>query len=468
MKELLSKRWPIVIIGGGVVGCAIAREFTLASRSVLLLEKGKDILSGASKANSSIFHTGFDAKSDSLELQCIRLGRQEFLRIKDEMNLPLLKTSAVLVAKSKSELERLPQILHQARMNQVESVSFLNRSEIQRIYPWLNQDFLGGLLIQDEDIIDPWSTPLAYARHAIENGASILRDCTVLDGVLANGFWKLETTSGKIEAETVINASGVAGDIIERIRGESNFTIKPRKGQFVVFDKYASSIVTTIVAPCPTKISKGVLLAPTIFGNVIVGPTAEEQESRTDKSVDQSTLNELIQHAHFAVPALKNCPVTATYAGIRPATQFDDYQIQPYSIQQWISVSGIRSTGLSAALGIAKYVARLYEKHFEPLTKLNNVKPITLPNLAEHLPRAYQLGCKGEIVCHCERVTRGEIEDAMTSPLPAIDIEGLKRRTRCLMGHCQGFYCSSRLWELTHAKVHWPIDQNQIKSYEVA
>lgn len=468
MSKVLSKKWPIAVVGGGVVGCAIAREFTLANRNVLLLEKGKDILSGASKANSSIFHTGFDAKMETLELQCIQLGRQEFLRIKREMKLPMLETSAALVAKTKSELDRLPHIRDQALSNQVDSVSILNQSQIQSKFPWLNKKFLGGLFIQGEDVIDPWSTPLAYALHAIENGASILRDCEVRNGVLENGVWKLETTRGTIEAETVINASGIAGDIIEKIRGKPKFSIKPRKGQFVVLDKFASSIVKTIVLPCPTKISKGVLLAPTIFGNVIVGPTAEEQESRTDTSVDQSTLNQLIQYAYFAVPSLVNCPITASYAGIRPATEHEDYQIHPYANQQWISVSGIRSTGLSAALGIAKYVADLYDRHFESLKKLNRIKPITLPNLAEHLPRAYQQGRKGEIICHCERVTRGEIEDAMTGALPATDIEGLKRRTRCLMGRCQGFYCSSRLWELTGEKIHWPIHKKQIESHESA
>lgn len=468
MRKILSKRWPIAVIGGGVVGCAIAREFTLADRVALLLEKGRDILSGASKANSSIFHTGFDAKPETLELHCIRSGRQEFLRFKDEMKLPMLETSAVLAAHTESELDKLPQIRDQALRNQVDSVSILNQLEVQNKFPWLNKNILGGLFIQGEDVIDPWSTPLAYAHHAIENGASILRSCKVLNGGLANGVWNLETTRGRIEAETVINASGVAGDLIEKIRGKPKFSIKPRKGQFVVFDKHASTIVKTIVLPHSTKISKGVLLAPTIFGNVIVGPTAEEQDCRNDTSVDQGTLKKLIQHAHFTVPSLASCPITASYAGIRPATEHDDYQIHPYPKQQWISVAGIRSTGLTAALGIAKYVAELYDGHFESLKKLNRVNPIAVPNLAEHLPRAYQQGFKGEIVCHCERVTRAEIEDAMSSALPARDINGLKRRTRCLMGRCQGFYCSSRLWELTREKIHWPIHRSQIESHESA
>ena len=468
MRKILSKRWPIAVIGGGVVGCAIAREFTLAGRAALLLEKGKDILSGTSKANSSIFHSGFDAKPDTLELQCIRIGRQEFFRCKDEMKLPILETSAILAANTKSELDKLPEIRDQALNNQVDSVSILNQSEVQQKFPWLNRNILGGLFIQGEDVIDPWSTPLAYAQHAIENGASILRSCKVLNGALENGVWNLETTAGRIEAETVINASGVAGDIVEKIRGEPKFSIKPRKGQFVVFDKYASTIVKTIVLPHSTKVSKGVLLAPTIFGNVIVGPTAEEQHCRSDTSVDQGTLKKLIQHAHLTVPALASCPITASYAGIRPATEHDDYQIHPYPNQQWISVAGIRSTGLTAALGIAKYVAGLYGSQFEPLKKLNRIRPVAVPNLAEHLPRAYQQGFKGEIVCHCEQVTRAEIEDAMSSALPATDVEGLKRRTRCLMGRCQGFYCASRLWELTRDKIHWPIYRDQIEVHETA
>lgn len=456
MKNLSSRNWPVLIVGGGVVGCALAREFTLAQVPTLLIEKGRDILSGASKANSSILHTGFDVKPNALELHCIQVGRQEFSRIKDELNLPILHTSAVLLAKSKSELDELPEHKKLAIKNGVEGVSILSREAVHKQFPWINKQVLGGMLVGGEDVIDPWSTPLAYAQQAILNGALFQRSCKVHDGVLENGVWKIETSRGPVRATTVINASGVQGDKVEQIRGASPFTIKPRKGQFVVFDKYASSVVNTIVLPVPTEKSKGVLIAPTIFGNVIAGPTAEEQDNRDDTSVDRVTLNGLVEYARNLVPALKHCPVTASYAGIRPATQFQDYQIHSYPNQQWISVSGIRSTGLSAALGIAKFVAGIYDQQFEPLTQLDNFHSVMMPNLAEHLPRPYQAGSSGEIVCHCERVTRGEIERALNTTLPAVDIGGLKRRTRCLMGRCQGFYCASRILQLTADSIYWP------------
>ncbi len=455
-SSINSQIWPIVIIGGGVVGCAVARGFSLSGISVLLVEKGSDLLSGASKANSSILHTGFDAKADSLELHCIQEGREEFLRIMESMNLPLLKTSAVLLARSDRESAQLPQILESAQTNGIDNIRMLSKQEISAQVPWATTEVTGGLLIPDENVIDPWSTPLAYARQASENGAQFQFSTEVEAGELKNGIWHLETSQGQIKAEIVINATGVYGDSVERIRGPSPFSIKPRKGQFVVFDKLAYSIVDKIILPVPTEISKGVLIAPTIFGNVIAGPTAEEQESRDDVAVDTDTIRNLIEQAVRLVPGLKNCPVTTAYAGIRPATEYQDYQIQAYPQQQWISVSGIRSTGLTAALGIARYVLGLYDSQFEPLGNRRESTSVWMPNLAEHRTRPYQTGSSGEIVCHCERVTRGELEDAMEGSLPATDLDGLKRRTRCLMGRCQGFYCASDIWQLTSRRIHWP------------
>lgn len=466
MSNFHSKIWPVVIVGGGVVGCAIARRFALCGVSVLLLEKGKDILSGASKANSALLHTAYDAKHNTLELHCIQRGRREYLSIMDDLNLPMLETGAVLTAELPEQMDKLVEIQDSAHRNGVEATKLLNKKQLKQRMPAIHSKFIGGLLIEGENVIDPWSTPLAYITQAVRNGATVKCSCEVQEGILQNGNWILKTSDGEIRAITVINASGIYGDQVEQIRATPKFKIKPRKGQFIVFDKTASSLIKTILLQIPTPKTKGVVIAPTIFGNVIVGPTAEEQENREDTSVSQETLHQLLEYTHQTVPALARHSITASYAGIRPATENSDYQIDCYPNEQWISVSGIRSSGLTSALGIAQYVANLYEKNFSRMKSPDNILSATVPNLAEHCTRPYQAGGHGEIVCHCERVTRVEIENAISSPVPAQDISGLKRRTRCLMGRCQGFYCSWRIWQLTANKIHWPknlqLDVNDV------
>jgi glycerol-3-phosphate dehydrogenase len=451
------KDFQVAVIGGGVVGCAVLRAFALAGARAILLERGPDILSGASKANSALLHTGYDAPKDSLELTCVREGYDAYLDIRARLNLSLVETSALMVAWTEAELAKLPELLAQAEANEVEGVIGLDRREVLRRTPNLSLDARGAVLIPGEHVIDPWSAPLAYALQAIANGAVVWRNCEVTGGELDDGRWRLETTQGVVNAEVVVNCAGLFGDLVESIVREAPFRITPRKGQFVVFDKSAASLVDTVILPVPTEATKGVLVAPTAFGNVLVGPTAEEQDDRDTAAIDTATLKMLARRAAEIVPGLADHPVTATYAGLRPATQFKDYQIEPLAERQWITVGGIRSTGLTGALGIGAHVRRLYERNFAPLKDITNPVWTPVPNLSENRPRPYQQGGSGEIVCHCEAATRGEIEAALAGPLPATDFGGLKRRTRCTMGRCQGFYCTWRIAQIAAGHIDIPL-----------
>ena len=238
--------------------------------------------------------------------------------------------------------------------------------------------------------------------------------------------------------------------------GRASFEIRPRKGQFVVFDKAAARYLTTIILPVPTARTKGVVLTRTIFGNVLVGPTAEEQPDRDRASVTTPELEALIARAGEILPALRGMPVTATYAGLRPASDEKHYRIHQFADRNWITAGGIRSTGMTAALGIARHVYGLYSGNDNAALPPPQAVP-RLPVLAEHAQRDWQKPGYGEIVCHCEMVTRREIEAALAGPLPAGDFGGLKRRTRCGMGRCQGFYCNGRLAELTAGRLAEPL-----------
>lgn len=440
--------WDVIVIGGGVVGCAVHRKFTLMGAKVLLLEKGGDILSGASKANSAIMHTGFDATPDSIELYCMQKGYKEFMQIHEKMNLPVLKTGALVVAWNQEQLTALPEIVQKAHKNNVTNVTQISVAELYVLEPNLAKGALGAVFVPDEFVIDPWSTPLAYLTQAIIHGSSYKFNCKVESGEFNHKIWQLNTSQGVFKAKLVINCTGIYGDIVEAICRKPKFMIKPRKGQFIVYDKIASKDINSIILPVPTATTKGVLLCKTIFGNVIVGPTAEEQEDRSKVEVNQEMLNSLIQQGLKILPSIKNYSITATYAGLRPASEEKDYRIYSYPQKNWLCAGAIRSTGLTSALGVAQYLAELYLTKFEQSIHFQPPKDLIwpkMPNLAEHLERGYKKRDNGGIVCHCELVTRKELEDAFDSAIPPECIGGLRRRTRVMMGRCNGFYCSSNV-----------------------
>ncbi len=452
---MVVQEYEVAVVGGGVVGCAIAREFALAGARTVLLEKAGDILAGASKANSAILHTGFDAVPGSLEQRLVAESYAIYRSLHERLNLPLLPCGAQLVAWTEEQEAQLPAIVAQAHENGVGDVAIIDAATLRDLVPALSPAARAGVTIPGEALVDPWSAPLAYLTQALAHGATALFNAQVTGGSFDGAVWSLQTGRGPVKAGLVVNAAGLYGDWLDRsLLGTADFAIKPRKGQFVVYDKAARKLLDTILLPVPTARTKGVVVCPTIFGNVLVGPTAEEQESRSDTGTDEATLRRLMAEGERILPGLAALPVTAIYAGIRPATEEKDYRIRNRPAQHWITVGGIRSTGLTAALGIARHVLALHGGGFTPPAE---VAWPEMPNLAEHRPRPYQGEAPGEIVCHCEWVTRNEIEAALASPLPPCDPGGLKRRTRAMMGRCQGFFCAARLAELTDGRLAFPL-----------
>ena len=458
MPDGSSRVFDVAIIGAGAVGCAMARRFARHGARVLLLERGSDILSGASKANSAILHTGFDAPPGSLERLCMQDGYREYLAIRAARNLPLLQTGALVVAWTDDEVSRLDALLRQAHDNGVGDVRRIGRADLLRLEPNLAASAKAALHVPGEHVIDPWSPFLSYVLEAQALGAEIVLNAEVTGGEFDGQTWTLATGQGGFRAATVINCAGLYGDRIEAaLLGAATFQIRPRKGQFVVLDKAAARLLTAIILPVPGERTKGVLLARTVFGNVLVGPTAEDQTDRERAAVSGAELRTLLDRAATLLPALRDIPVTAAYAGLRPASEHKHYRVHRLDGKNWITVGGIRSTGMTAALGIARHVWGLYAG--DAGAPAETAAPVPMPNLAEHLPRDWQHPGYGEIVCQCELVTSREIEAALSGALPAGDLGGLKRRTRCAMGRCQGFVCAGRLAELTAGRFRESLAQ---------
>lgn len=453
-----GEMFDVAIVGGGVVGCAIARRFTLEGARVAVLEKAHDVLDGASKGNSGILHTGFDAPPGSLEARCIRDGYREYLEIHERLNLPLIRSGALVIAWTAEEEAALPALMDQARRNGVGDVALLSAAETRALEPELGRGLRASFRVPREFVIDPWSAPHAYLLQALANGASLLRDCEVLGGAFDGVSWRLDTPRGAIRARATVNAAGLYGDLLDgRLIGRSDFTIKPRKGQFVVYDKPAAKLASHILLPVPGKITKGIVVCRTAYGNLLVGPTAEEQEDRATADLVPETLRSLKTRGEEILPALAGHDVTAIYAGLRPATEFKDYQIRLHPERRYVSVGGIRSTGLSAALGIARHVLGLLSENGWEGRPLESPAWPRVARLDEDGERDWRQSGNGGIVCHCERVTRREIERVLSDPLAPRSLAGLKRRTRVTMGRCQGFYCSAELAAITRDRLPYPV-----------
>lgn len=452
-----DETFDVAVIGAGVVGCAVVRRFALAGAKVVLVEKGSDILSGASKANSAILHTGFDAPPGSLELELVKAGRAEYLAIRESLGLSLVTTGALVCAWNALEADKLDAIAAQGRDNGIAELRLLSGAEARATMPDLSDRLVAAIEVEGEHIIDPWSAPLAYLTQAVTLGARLLRNAELIEGRF-DGDWRLSTTAGTVKARAVVNAAGLYGDVVDRRLGFTpEFEIRPRKGQFVVLDKAACRHVPRIVLPVPTEITKGVVVCPTAFGNVLIGPTAEEQDDRVRATVEKEALEMLLARGADIVPALANMPVTAVYAGLRPATQSKAYRVFCRPEQRAVTLGGIRSTGLSAALGLAQHALKLHGSFGLPVPAPVAAPGVSLPNLTECRERDWQRPDHGEIVCHCELVTRREIEATFDSAVPPGDFGGLRRRTRAGMGRCQGFYCNARLAEMTEGRLATPL-----------
>ncbi|WP_448331505.1 FAD-dependent oxidoreductase [Streptomyces sp. DSM 41534] len=443
----------IAVIGGGIVGSAIARELSGYDVSVALVEARDDIGDGTSKANTAILHTGFDAKPGTLESRLVARGYHLLNAYAKATGIPVEHTGAVLVAWNEEETDALPGLKDKAEANGYEHCRIIDADEVYRLLPDLGDGVRGGLTVPDESIICTWTTSLALATDAQQRGTTILLEHAVTGVDQADDTTTLYTEAGEVRAHWVVNAAGLGADHIDRLFGHERFTVTPRRGELFVFDKLARPKANKIVLPVPSSRGKGVLISPTIYGNIMLGPTAEDLADRTNTATSEDGYDFLLDKGERLMPSLLTEEVTASYAGLRASIDHPDYLIEATPEQRYLLVGGIRSTGLTAGIAIAEHVRGLLEKAGMQLrTRTGLPDPPRMPNIGEAGTRPYQDAdliaqdpAYGTIVCFCERVTEGEIRDACHAPLPARSLEGLRRRTRAMNGRCQGFFCGAAI-----------------------
>jgi glycerol-3-phosphate dehydrogenase len=442
----------VAIVGAGAVGCAVAREITLRGARCILIEAAPDVGAGTSKANTAIHHTGFDAKPGTIESQLVSRGYRLLDEYAARVGIPVAKVGALMVAWTPEQRDALAGIRSTAAENGYEKTRAVDLEELYALEPNLGPGAEGAIEIPGEGILCPFTTTLAFATEALQGSCELVLNAAVSGVRESGGGHEVFTARGPVRAEYLVNAAGLRSDEIDAMLGHSDFRVKPRRGELIVFDKLARGLVNHVLLPVPTEKTKGVLISPTVYGNVLLGPTADDVKNKTDRSTTAMGLASLMEAGERIVPQLVRQEVTATFVGLRAATEHRDYQLRSHREQRYVCAGGIRSTGISGSMGIAEWVRdgladaglELSDPGPEPLLRM--------PNIGEFGSRPYQdaelIGRDpdyGRIVCFCERVTRGEIDAALAGPIPPADTDGLRRRTRALMGRCQGFFCGAEV-----------------------
>lgn len=470
----------IVVIGAGAVGCAIAREFSKYKINVIVVDKNEDIGGDASKSNSAIIHTGYDATPGTLESQLVVAANPMYEELTKDLDIPYKKVGAILPAFTDEQYEMLPAIKSKAFKNRVYDVEYMTSEELLEMEPNLNPEVKGGLYIPRENIIDPFIYVQATAENANENGVSFLLNTKVTGINVEDGqIQSVETTAGIIETTYVINSAGLYCDEIAAMVGKANYKVVARRGQFFILDKNTSCKVNKIVLPIPTKITKGKLMCPTIHGNMLVGPTAEDLDSKVDKSVTTEGLESILNDVRKLIPNVNIKDSITQYSGLRPNRVPEGLNVDTYEdIKGYVNLSGVRSTGITLSVAMGKYVVETVKDSGLNLEFKSNFikkrKGITFfhdLSLEEKEKIVKENPLYGNVICRCETVTEGEIMDALKRPLGARSMDAVKRRVRAGMGRCQGGFCGPKVIEILARELNISIEEvnkNISGSYMIA
>lgn len=458
----------VVVIGAGAVGCAIARELSKYEIDVTVVDKRDDVGGDASKSNSAIIHTGYDASPGTLESQLVVAANPMYDELTKDLDVPFKRIGAVLPAFTEEQFEKLPAIKEKAFKNHVYDVVYLSREEILKKEPELNPEVKGGLYIPRESIIDPFILVQALAENANENGVKFLLNTEVTDIKVEDGAVKaVETTAGTIETDYVVNAAALHCDDIAAMVGKADYKVVARRGQFYILDKNTTCKVSNIVLPIPTKVTKGKLMTPTIHGNMLVGPTAEDLDDKVDVSVTTEGLNSIYADVSRMIPNVNIRDTITQYSGLRPNRNPEGLHVDTYEdLKGYVNLSGVRSTGLTLSVSMGKYVVERLKGIGCELTFKENYKAVR-----KGIPRFHELSREeqekliaenpayGTIVCRCETITEGEILDAIHRPLGARTVDAVKRRVRAGMGRCQGGFCGPKVIEILARERDIPTEE---------
>ena len=460
------KEADVVVIGGGIVGTAILRELSKYDLHCLLVEKEPDVAVGTTKANSAICHAGFDAPTGTWKQKTNVRGNALYHQLQEELGLDIKWTGSLVVATNDEEVQHLQVLLERGRANGVPGLEILPREEVLAKEPNL-VTAKAALWAPTAGVMWPFGCAVAFAQCAVQNGAQVICDCAVTGFVKEDGAVTLvNTTKGAIRTKLVINAAGVYAEEIAKLAGDDSFTITPRKGEYILFDKMAApSLVYGAIFPCPNEKSKGIMICTTTHGNTFIGPNANEQASKEDTSVTPDGMNEVIAGARKLIPNLPMGASITEFAGLRAVSSTGDFILGASGVPGFFNAAGIQSPGLAAAPAIAEVVVEAVgnEMYLRKKTGWNGKLPkkpaFNRMTASEKQKMIEKNRLYGRVICRCETVTEGEIIEAIRQPVGARTVDGVKRRTRAGMGRCQGGFCGPRVTQILARELGIPVEK---------
>ena len=470
-------QYDVLIIGAGVTGCAIARELSHTGLKIALSDACDDVAMGASRANSAIVHAGYDCVPGTLMAKLNVHGNEMFDDVCESLNVPLLRVGSFVIAFGEEDEKELNNLLERGRANGVPGLEIISGERAREMEPKLSDDVTAALWAPTAGITCPYELTIAMSENARANGADILlrKRAAAID--YANDEFTVKFEDGtSVSAKYVVNAAGVYADEVARLIGDDSFTISPRKGEYMLLDKQALC-VGTVIFQTPSKLGTGVLVSPTVDGNIFAGPTAQDKVEKNDTQTTPEGLAELKKFSLKSVPTLNLRQVITSFAGVRAQPSTGDFIIRPSDKNaRFIHAAGICSPGLSSAPAIAEYVRGLIKEagadtaeRADAIYVREHAKPFRQMDADERAEAYKRNPLYGRIICRCETVTEAEIVDAIHRGATTVD--GVKRRTRAGMGRCQGGFCAPRVMEILSRELGVPTESLTKfggKSYMVA
>lgn len=461
-------KYDVAIIGAGVVGSLIARELSRYDLNIILLEKCNDMAMGTSKANSAIVHAGFDSMPGSLKAKFNVEGVELMPSLCGELGVPYKNIGSLVLAFNDSQMTHLTKLLIRGNKNGVPGLRIIGQDKLRQLEPNININALGALWAPSASIICPYELNISAVENAVTNGVEFVRNFEVKNASIEkDGTVTLFSGTKSVQAKFIINAAGVYSDEIAAMFGAKKHKIIPRKGEYFLLDKIASGLVSHVVFQCPTKMGKGVLIAPTVHGNVIVGPNAIDIEDKENYATTIQGGIEIMEKARRSIITLSTREMITAFGGLRAHLECDDFVVeQSTENANVINLIGIESPGLSAAPALAKHVKELFLSIAGKQTEKTGFNPIRHEpvrfremNNEQRKEIIKKNSAYGRVVCRCETITEGEIIDAIRAPAGAVDVDGVKRRTRAGMGRCQGGFCGSKVVEILARELDIPVNE---------
>ena len=447
--------YDVIIIGAGVIGCAIARELSRYQIHACVLEKEEDVCCGTSKANSAIVHAGYDAIPGTLKAKMNVAGNERMDLVSKELDVPFRRIGSLVVCFYEEEYAQLEELYQRGISNGVKGLKMISREEVLTLEPNLSKKVIAALYAPTAGVICPFALTIAFAENAFTNGVEFIFSTKVEAIQKEKEIFILHTNRGDYESHCIINAAGVYADELHNMISKKKLNIIPRRGEYCLLDKAVGNYVNHIIFSPPSIYGKGVLVTPTVHGNILLGPTSFELEDKEDSSTSREGISEVLEKVMNTMMDVPTKQVITSFAGLRAHEEGNDFIIsEAKDCCGFIDVAGIESPGLASAPAIGLMVANLVKEKYKLIENENYIStrkgilnPLQL-SLVERKQLILQHPEYGNIICRCESISEGEILDAIQRPLGARSMDGVKRRVRAGMGRCQGGFCSSKVMEI--------------------